>query len=97
MNAGESTSEKSNVLVPEDEYWRGVRSSNEWDMITPDITEIWEVTTFDDGNARMSRVPNSWIIYGSWKGKVAIINTSNPNTRIPSISMWKIRRKNATL
>tara|TARA_Y100000992_G_scaffold165082_1_gene110848 strand:- start:2 stop:295 length:294 start_codon:yes stop_codon:yes gene_type:complete len=97
MNSGESTSEKPNMLVPEDEYWRGVRSTYQWDMITPDINEIWEVTTFDDGNSRMSRVPNCWIIYGSWKDKVAIINTHNPNTRIPSISLWKLSRKNATL
>jgi len=93
MKAGEIPTEKPNLLVPEDEYWKGVRTSFGWNMFSPDIKVIWEVNIFDDGNVRMERVPNTWIIYGEWKDKVALLNTTNPNTRIPSISMWKIKQK----
>tara|TARA_B100001142_G_C14302623_1_gene643414 strand:+ start:1174 stop:1467 length:294 start_codon:yes stop_codon:yes gene_type:complete len=97
MKAGQLTSVRPYILVPEDEYWRGVRSKRGWNMIRPNINETWEVITFDDGNGRMSRVPNSWLIYGSLKDQVAIINTMNPNTRIPTISMCKLRQKKSSL
>lgn len=95
MKPGEITAKPPSLLVPEDEYWINLRKTEGWTMFSPNIKVIWEVINFD-GNIRMQRVPNTWIIYGETSEKVALLNTTNPNTRIPSISTWKIKEKTVT-
>ena len=45
---------------------------------------------FDDGNFQYANYTNSWIIFGDWQGKYALVNYMNPEVIIKSISSWKV-------
>lgn len=61
----------------------------DWLQVTPDNSNPVQVRIFDDGNDRYQQYSNSWIIFGRWKGKVALFNASDKNVIINSISEWK--------
>ncbi len=60
---------------------------NDWIFFTP--SQKYYVNTFDDGNQKYECVPNVWLLYGTWRDKVALVNQANRNVRIESISSWK--------
>ena len=51
------------------------------------------IICFDDGNEKYENYINEWMIYGKWKGKVALRNINTPNIFIKSISEWKVIQK----
>jgi hypothetical protein len=61
-----------------------------WHFFGVDKSVVYEITNFDDGNDVYQKYINKWYIYGSWRGKVAIINAEDPNIRLASISKWKL-------
>ena len=65
---------------------------DEWFYFEPNQTQIYTINTFDDGNERFQQYPNSWLKYGEWRGKIALVNALNPKIRIESISEWKTLR-----
>ena len=76
--------------IIESDFWKTIREANKWNMIDPNLNDIkYKVNTFDDGNEKYENYENIWKIYGNWKGKYALINNSDSDIRIPSISMWK--------
>lgn len=62
---------------------------DEWIYFEPDQTTIYSINTFDDGNQRFQQYPNSWFLYGKWRGKIALVNSKHPSVRVESISEWK--------
>ena len=62
---------------------------NEWNYFQPS-EKIYTITTFDDGNHKYQHYANKWFMYGSWRGKCALVNQINPAIKIESISCWKI-------
>lgn len=70
---------------------------DEWTYFEPDQTTTYSINTFDDGNQRFQKYPNSWFLYGKWRGKVALVNAKNPSVRVESISEWKTLIKDVSL
>ena len=70
---------------------------DEWFYFEPDHTHSYTINTFDDGNERFRQYPNSWFLYGEWRGKIALVNALNPKIRIESISEWKTLRLSVSL
>ena len=68
-----------------------------WTYFEPDHTQSYMINTFDDGNQRFEQYTNSWLKYGEWRGKVALVNAINPTIRIESISEWKTLRQKVSL
>ena len=66
--------------------------NDEWTYIQPNVQEKYKINTFDDGNSKYENYTNLWIIYGSWKGKIALVNYVNNEILISSISNWKLSR-----
>ena len=64
--------------------------NNFWYYFPPDKSVIYEITAFDDGNDKYQKYVNQWYIYGSWRGKVALVNAVDQNIRLTSISKWKL-------
>ena len=62
-----------------------------WEFFAPDKSVVYEITNFDDGNGRYENYVNQWYIYGTWRGKVAIINAQDQTVRVDSISGWKLQ------
>jgi hypothetical protein len=69
-----------------------LRMANDWIFFEPDISNVFEITNFDDGNDKYKRHVNQWLIYGKWLGKVALVHAKNPGIRIESISQWKTEK-----
>ena len=65
--------------------------NNEWKYIDPGGS-IYRIENFDDGNNNYSKYFNEWVIYGIWRGKVAIMNNKENNIIIKSISQWKLTK-----
>ena len=63
--------------------------SDNWVYFTPDMTIVYEITSFDDGNEKYEKYVNQWYIFGIMLGKIAIANARDPTIRIDSISAWK--------
>ena len=61
----------------------------DWARVTPDLNNPIQIQVFDDGNEKYTQYENSWILFGSWKGKVALFNAFDDNVIIESISEWK--------
>jgi hypothetical protein len=61
----------------------------DWLRITPDHNNSIQIHVFDDGREKYKQYENSWIIFGRWKGKVALFNAFDDNVIIQSISEWK--------
>lgn len=62
---------------------------NDWQRVTPNENHQIQIRVFDDGNERYKQYKNSWILFGKWKGKVALFNAFDENVIIDSISEWK--------
>lgn len=62
---------------------------NGWTRVNPDTNTILHIRTFDDGNEKYKRYENEWILFGKWKGKIAVFNAFDANVIINSISEWK--------
>ena len=67
-------------------------SYTEWKYFEPNQQEIYTINKFDDGNSQYEIYENNWIVFGTWRGKYAIVNRSNPNIKINSISQWKLSK-----
>jgi hypothetical protein len=76
--------------MEEDDFWKGIRKNFGWNMYVPNKLKQYSITIFDDGNKKYEHLINSWYIYGEWKDKVAIVNSSDPEIKIGSISLWKL-------
>lgn len=63
--------------------------NEEWEYISPEDKKYVFINNFDDGNLKYSQYPNYWILFGKWKGKIALFNKMNPKIVIKSISEWK--------
>jgi hypothetical protein len=61
-----------------------------WSYFEPDTTKKFEINTFDDGNQKYKIYTNTWYIFGRWLGKIALVNSTDDNIRILSISEWKV-------
>jgi len=62
---------------------------NDWTRVIPDHTNPVIVHNFDDANEKYKQYDNCWIVFGKWKGKVALYNGYDENVIIQSISEWK--------
>ncbi len=61
----------------------------DWLRVTPDHNNTIQIQVFDDGNEKYKQYENSWILFGTWKGKIALFNALDENVIIQSISEWK--------
>jgi hypothetical protein len=61
---------------------------SDWIFFTPNIQEIYGINVYDDGNQVYEQYENKWFMFGSWRGKCALVNTNKSD--IKSISLWKI-------
>jgi hypothetical protein len=61
----------------------------DWLRVTPDLNNSIQIQVFDDGKEKYKQYENSWILFGRWKGKVALFNAFDDNVIIQSISEWK--------
>jgi hypothetical protein len=64
-----------------------------WHYFSPNYDELYTITKFDDGNERFQEYENEWLMFGSWRGKCALLNRLNSEIRIYSISNWKVTRR----
>ena len=62
----------------------------DWLRVTPDLDNPIQIRVFDDGNEKYKQYENCWIVFGKWKGKVALFNGFDENVIIESISEWKM-------
>jgi len=62
---------------------------DEWSLFVPDTRVIYTINVFDDGNDKYKYYKNEWYKYGSWRGKIALVNCHDTEMMIPSISEWK--------
>jgi hypothetical protein len=67
---------------------------NDWTRVIPDDTNPVIVHNFDDANEKYKQYDNCWIVFGMWKGKIALYNGNDENVIIQSISEWKTRNLN---
>lgn len=63
---------------------------NDWTIYSPKTNIVYEINTFDDGNGEYEKYPNIWYIYGNWRDKIALVNKTDNNIQIGSISSWKV-------
>ena len=63
--------------------------NNEWIFISPDNESPIQINNFDDGNEKYEDCDNNWIVYGTYRGKIALYNLNKKNIIIKSISTWK--------
>lgn len=66
----------------------------DWLRIAPDHNNPIQIQTFDHGNEKYKQYENSWILFGKWKGKIALFNAFDDNVIIQSISEWKTMVQN---
>jgi len=52
--------------------------NDEWTFVIPKFETKYIIHNFDDGNEGYEMYDNNWIIFGDWKGKVAIFNHMDP-------------------
>ncbi len=62
-------------------------------VITNDKNPV-TVHNVDDANEKYRQYDNCWIVFGMWKGKVALYNGYDENVIIQSISEWKTSNRN---
>jgi hypothetical protein len=67
---------------------------NDWTRVIPDDTNPVIVHNFDDANEKYRQYDNCWIVFGMWKGKIALYNGYDENVIIQSISEWKTSNLN---
>tara|TARA_B110000879_G_C11039790_1_gene458348 strand:- start:133 stop:363 length:231 start_codon:yes stop_codon:yes gene_type:complete len=61
----------------------------DWTRVVPDTKNIIHLHLFDDGNEKYKQYENEWVLFGKWKGKIALFNAFDENVTIYSISEWK--------
>jgi len=61
-----------------------------WTFVVPDFNKKHRVNIFPEGQERYMDYDNTWVIFGEWKGKVALVNVQDPTIVIQSISAWKV-------
>ena len=67
--------------------------NSDWTYIQPNLSNIQKIIIFDDGNQIYQHNSNNcWVIFGEWRGKVALYNKDNNDTIIKSISAWKVTK-----
>jgi len=78
-------------MIPCEEVLKNkfVHPVNEWRYVSFK-NEYCEINTFDDGNNKYKKYENKWIIFGRWRGKLALYNLIDPLIIIHSISLWKV-------
>ena len=65
-------------------------NESKWNILTVINTNMeYKITQFDDGLNKYETYVNKWHIYGTWRGKVALVNSIDSSVCIPSISFWK--------
>jgi len=64
--------------------------NNEWTYVIPNFETKYVIQNFDDVNEKYEKYDNNWIIFGIWKGKVAVFNNEDPSIILKSISRWKL-------
>ena len=64
--------------------------NDEWTYVIPNFETKCMIHNFDDGNEKYEMYDNNWIIFGIWKGKVAVFNNEDPSIILKSISRWKL-------
>ena len=63
----------------------------DWTFVVPRFDEKMKIIHFDDGNNEFKdKYTNEWVIFGEWKGKVALFNNQEQSVVIKSISLWKL-------
>jgi hypothetical protein len=78
--------------MPSEEYLRNkfiYNKNNEWIYIEFK-NEYHEINSFDDGITNFISYENKWVVFGKWKGKLALYNLIFPNIIIHIISKWKV-------
>jgi hypothetical protein len=63
---------------------------NNWRMYQPNVSKIYQINVFDDGNHKFKNYSNQWYMQGEWKSKVSLVNKYDNDIQICSISNWKI-------
>ena len=76
----------------EPEIWQNMRKNIGWVMYDSLPKILYRINIFDDGNESLKQLDNLWYIYGSYKGKVAIVNAVDSKSLVFSISMWKLEK-----
>lgn len=77
--------------MPDEEFLRDqfLDPKNEWKYI-PFKNEYCTINTFDNENDNYKIYENKWIIFGRWRGKLALYNLNDPSIIIKSINLWKV-------
>lgn len=73
----EDLNEISSFLIPE------------WEFYLPDISKIYMIQVFDDGNEKYKKFNNKWYNIGNYKDKISLVNADEKKI-IYSISKWKV-------
>ena len=47
---------------------------NNWCMYQPNVSKIYQINVFDDGNHKFKNYSNQWYMHGEWKSKVSLVN-----------------------
>ena len=71
-------------------YLREELWNENWTFMSPNYEKMYKINVFDDGNEEYKPYTNKWIIFGTWKGKVALVNYYLQDVIIKSISEWKL-------
>lgn len=66
-----------------------INPKDEWKYI-PFKDEYCTINTFDNENDNYKIYENKWILFGRWRGKLALYNLNDPSIIIQSISLWKV-------
>ena len=61
-----------------------------WTYVSPKLNQKHKIDIYDDGIEMYAQYNNNWIIFGEWKGKIALFNDHDPTIVIKSISAWKV-------
>lgn len=62
----------------------------DWTYVAPKFNQKHKIDIYDDGREMYAQYDNNWVIFGEWKGKIALFNDQDPTIVIQSISAWKV-------
>jgi len=65
---------------------------DDWLYFTPNVENVYAITTYDNGNRVYEQYTNEWLIAGVWIGKRALVNAKDTSVKIASISKWKLSK-----
>ena len=72
--------------VQESSTWKSIRKKDGWNMYIPNNDVCWKIKDHH------SKYTNLWLSYGRCKDKFALINVTNHNTIIESISINSLKK-----